>query len=114
MLSRKGSLDTSLLRPQNTRSLLLSRLFALISSVKGDGVAVVSAQVVEVLDLIDTDNPVFTGEGFFQSRELRAFGGEFGPTYTVSSLAHWEKLVEVVVRHFVPAHHSQRMCNLQS
>jgi hypothetical protein len=54
-----------LLGSQKASTLLLSRLLSLVSFVKGDGVAVVTAKIVEVLDLVDTDDPVLTGKGFF-------------------------------------------------
>ena len=62
----------------------------------------ISADIVQILDLVDPDYPIFTREGFFESIELRPFGGETRATDAILGLPGREKAVVVVVRHFVP------------
>lgn len=92
-----------LLGPQDTRALALGGALALVALVKGHRVVVVTAEVVEILDLVDTDDPVLTGERLLERVQLRAFRGESRSTHAVNGLAGTEQGVEVVVGHFVPA-----------
>ena len=62
--------NSALLGSQNARTLLLSGTFTLEALVKGHSVAVVTADVVQVLDLVDANNPVLTGEGLLERVEL--------------------------------------------
>lgn len=57
----------------------------------------ISAKVVEVFDLEDTDDPVLRGKRFFERGELRALRWESGAADTVDGLAWWEEAVVVVV-----------------
>lgn len=56
-----------LINTQNSRSLALAGLLSLVTLFERHGALVVSVEVVEVLDLVDSNDPVLTGEGFFQS-----------------------------------------------
>lgn len=96
-------MKTSLLRSQNARTLLLSSTLALQTLLKSDGIVVITAEVVEILDLEDSNDPVLTGKRLLQRVELRAFGGQSGATNPVDGLAAGEEAVVVVIRHFVPA-----------
>lgn len=91
-----------LLDSQGSGTLSLRSFLLLVALVKGDCVVVVAAQVVKVLDLVDSDDPVLAGEGFLDRGELRALGGETDTADTVLGLAGGEEGVEVVVRHLVP------------
>jgi hypothetical protein len=61
----------------------------------------ISVEVIKILDLVNSDDPVFAGESFFQGRELGAFGGELRAADAVGGLAGGEERVVVVVGHFV-------------
>lgn len=56
-----------LINTQDSRSLALAGLLSLVALFKRHGALVVSVEVVEVLDLVDSNDPVLTGEGFLQS-----------------------------------------------
>ena len=63
----------------------------------------VTAQVIEVLDLVDTDNPVFTREGLLDAVEDRAAViGKADTTDAILSLSRGEEIVVVMIRHLVP------------
>lgn len=65
----------------------------------------VSANVVKVLDLVNSNDPVLTSEGFLDGVEDWANFWHSGATNTVLCLSRWEKGVIVVVRHLVPILH---------
>lgn len=62
----------------------------------------VSAEVIKVLDFVDTDNPVLASEGLLDRIQDRTLGGETGATNSVGRLSWGEQAAEVVVRHLVP------------
>lgn len=62
----------------------------------------ISTDIVQVLDLVDADDPILAREGFFECIELGAFGGETRATDAILGLAGREETVVVVIRHFVP------------
>jgi len=70
--------------------------------VEGNGMAVITAKVVKILDLVKTNDPVLTCESFLQGVKLGAFLGELGATNTIHGLTCWEETLIVVVRHLVP------------
>jgi hypothetical protein len=94
--------NSALLGSQNARTLLLSGTLTLEALVKGNSVAVVTAEVVQVLDLVETNNPVLTSEGLLQRVELGTLRGELGATNPVDRLARREEALVVVVGHLVP------------
>lgn len=98
------SKSKGLLGSQNARALLLGRALALQTLIKGNSLAVITSEVIKILDLEDTDNPVLTGESLLEGVELRTFRGQSDATNTVDSLTSGEERVVVVVRHFVPRH----------
>ena len=57
----------------------------------------VSADVVKVLDLVDSDDPVLAREGFLDCIEDWADVGHLHTSDTVLCLSGWEKGVVVVV-----------------
>ena len=72
---------------QKARTLLLSSALALEALVEGDGVAVVTAQVVQIFHLVDADDPVLAGERFLEGVELRALGRQLHATNAIDGLA---------------------------
>lgn len=94
--------NKSLLGSQNTRTLVLRGTLALEALIKGNSVAMITAEVIQVLDLIETNDPVLTGESLFQCVELGAFLGKFCATNTVHGLTRREERLVVVIRHLVP------------
>ena len=96
------SLRKTLLCSQNPSTPPLRRLSLLIPFIKGHRASMISADIVQILDLVDPDYPIFTREGFFESIELRPFGGETRATDTILCLPGREKAVVVIIRHFVP------------
>ena len=76
----------SLLGSQNARAFFLSRTLPLQAFVESDGGAMITTEIVEILDLEDTNDPVLAGEGLFQSVELRTFGWKLHTTDPVNGL----------------------------
>lgn len=97
--------EPNLLGSQNARALLFGGTLPLQALVEGSGVAVVSAKVVQVLDLVETDDPVLTGERLLEGVELRALCRQSRTTNPVNGLTRWEERLVVVVGHFVPEGH---------
>jgi hypothetical protein len=93
---------TCLLNPQHPGSLPLRRPLLLVALVERYRALVVAAKVVKILDLVDPDDPVLTGEGLLNGTELRAFCGQSRVTDTVLCLSSGEERIVVVVRHLVP------------
>lgn len=62
----------------------------------------IPTNIVQILDLVDTDDPILTGEGLFKGIELRTFDWEPRATHTILGLAMREEVVVVIVRHFIP------------
>lgn len=94
--------NKSLLGSQNTRTLVLRGTLALEALVKGNCVAMITAEVIQVFDLVETNNPVLAGESLFQCVELGAFLGKFCATDTVHGLTSRKERLVVVIRHLVP------------
>lgn len=57
----------------------------------------VSADVIKVLDLVDSDDPVLAGEGFLDCVEDWADVGHLDASDAVLCLSGWEEGVVVVV-----------------
>ena len=70
--------------------------------IERDRTGMIPTYVVQVLHLVDPDDPVLAGEGFFERAELGPLLGETGASDAVGGLAGGEEVVEVVVGHFVP------------
>lgn len=94
--------DKSLLGSQDPGTLVLGGTLALEPLVKGNRITVVTTKVVQILNLVETDDPVLASERLFQRVELWSFFGKFGATDTVHGLTSWEERLEIVVRHLVP------------
>lgn len=92
-----------LLGSQNTGSFPLGSALPLVAPLKGCGAVMVTAQVVKVLDLVDTDDPVLAGKRFFEGGKLWPFSGQSRASDAVHGLTLLEESVIVVVGHFVPA-----------
>lgn len=92
-----------LVKAESAGASLLDRLLLFAALLKGCDRSMVSAKVVQVLDLVDTDDPVLAGECLLHSVEDWAFRGETSTTDSVGSLSWREETAEVVVRHLVPA-----------
>ena len=65
------------------------------------GLAVLTTKVVEILDLVDPDDPVLTGERLLDSGELGALSRQLNTTDTILGLPGREEGVVVVVGHLV-------------
>lgn len=70
--------------------------------VKGTGSYMVTVKVVKILDLIDANNPVLTGESLVHSVDSVALGGDLDTSDSIMAMSVGEKGSEVVVRHLVP------------
>jgi len=90
-----------LVYPKHPRPPPLPRLLPLIPLLKRTGFLVTAAKVIEVLDLINPNDPVLRRKRLLDGAKLRALRRETTPTYTVLSLTGREKAVVVVVRHLV-------------
>jgi len=90
-----------LIHPQHPRPSPLPGLLPLVPLLKRRRLLVAPAQVVQVLDLVDPDDPVLGREGLLDRAELGPGGGEFAASHAVGSLAGGEERVVVVVRHLV-------------
>ena len=83
--------DKSLLGSQNPGTLVFGGTLALETLVKGNCITVVTTKVVQILNLVEADDPVLAGESLFQCVELGAFLGKFCTTDTVHGLTSWEE-----------------------
>jgi hypothetical protein len=91
-----------LVNTQNLRAASLDTLLLLVAPIKGGSTSVVTTDIVEILHLVDTDDPVLRGEGLFDRVEDRSDFWHAGTTDTVLGLSRWEEGVVVVVGHLVP------------
>jgi hypothetical protein len=73
-----------------------------VALVKRHGALVIAAKVVEILDLVDPNDPVLAGKGLLDGAELGALCRETRVTNTILGLSSGEQCVVVVVRHLVP------------
>lgn len=64
--AQQNKLANRLFNPQYLRPPLLRSLLALIASIKGHRTVMVSAEVIKILDLVKTDDPVLASEGFLE------------------------------------------------
>jgi hypothetical protein len=83
-------------------SSLLERLLLLLSSAETAGGDMVTVNVVKILDLVDTDNPILTGKSLLQSVESRSLRRHSGVSNTINGSSRGEHASVVVVRHLVP------------
>lgn len=92
----------NLFDPQYPGSSPLPRLdLLLIPLLKSNRILVRPTEVIKVLDLVNSDDPVLTGESLLERRELGALGWKLAPSHTVSGLTRGEERVVVVVAHLV-------------
>ncbi len=83
--------------PQHARTSSLSSPFLFVALVECHGARVVSADVVKVLNLVKSDDPVLAGEGFLQCSQLRTFSWQLRAANSVLRLACREQGIIVVV-----------------
>jgi hypothetical protein len=57
----------------------------------------VSAYVIEILDFVDSDDPILAGEGLLNCVERRANLWHFDASDSILRLSSWEERVVVVV-----------------
>lgn len=100
--SRKEIFYKNLLLSQCPRPSPFHALLLLVALFKGDRLSVVSAHIVQVFDLVDSDNPVFARESLLQRRKLGSLRGHFGASDSVLGLAGREEGIVIVVGHLVP------------
>lgn len=81
---------------------MLGGTLALQALVKGNCVAMITTKVIQILHLVETNDPVLTSESLFQCVELGAFLGKFCATNTIHGLTSREERLVVVVTHLVP------------
>lgn len=91
-----------LIDSQDSRTPLLAGLLLLVAPLERRGGGVVPTDVVEVLDLVDPDDPVLAGERLVKDVERWADLGELRATDSVLGLSRGEEGVVVVVGHLVP------------
>lgn len=85
-----------------SRATLLSSLSLLVAPVERSSSSMVSADIIKVLDLVDTDDPVLTGVGLLKRVEDWAGIREPNTSDAVHGLPRREKRRVVVVGHLVP------------
>lgn len=93
---------STLLRPQYPWTSSLRRFLLLVTLVKRHGAGMVPPKIIQVLDLVDSDDPVLTRESFFQCAKLWPLCGQTRSADSVLCLSCREKRIIVIVRHFVP------------
>jgi hypothetical protein len=89
---------------EHSSSSPLRGLLLLMPFVKRRNRTMVSPKVVQILNLVDPDDPVLAREGFLDRCQLWALGRKSYATDTVSGLAGGEEGVVVIVGHLVPFH----------
>jgi hypothetical protein len=92
---------SQLVNSQYPSALSLAGLLALVALVEGCSFLQRPTEVVGLLNLVDTDNPVLAGEGLLDGAELGADSGQLGAADAVLSLASRKEGVVVVVGHLV-------------
>lgn len=93
---------THLFNPEDPRPSPLPRLnLLLVPLFKSNRILVRSAQVIKILDLVNSNDPVLTGECLLESGELGSLGGDLASSHTVGGLTGGEEGVVVVVAHLV-------------
>jgi len=86
-----------LFNPQNLWSSLLRSLLLLVSPVKGRSGCMISADIVKVLDFVDSDDPVLAGEGLLNCVESGTHIWQLNASDSILGLPSWEERVVVVV-----------------
>lgn len=102
LCSRETNVERGLVKAESAGTSFLNRLLLLVALLEGGDRGMVSAEVVKVLDLVDTDDPVLTGKGLLDRVKDGTLGGETDTTNSVGSLSRREQGTEVVVGHLVP------------
>lgn len=101
-LNRARAIPRSLFHTQDPGAPLLNSLLLLLATVKGGGGGVVTANVVKVLDLVDSDDPVLASESLLDGVEDRSSIRQSHAADAILRLSGGEEGVVVVVRHLVP------------
>ena len=63
----------------------------------------ISPNVIQILDLVDPNDPIFACESFLQRTELGSLRRQARSSNPVLSLSRREQRVVVVVRHLIPS-----------
>ena len=83
-------------------SSLLECLLLLLSPAEAASGDVVAANVIQILDLVDTDNPVLASESLLQCIKGRTLGRHGGVSNSINSSSRREHACVIVVGHLVP------------
>ena len=88
--------------PEHPSPSSFRRFLLLVSSIESNRTGMISAHIVQVLDLVDPDDPILTRKCFLQRSQLRAFSRKLRSSHPVLRLPGREQSVVIVIRHFVP------------
>lgn len=91
-----------LFHPQTPNTLLLRNPPLLMTLLKRRRYIMRSPKVIQILDLVNPNDPIVAGERFVQGGELGSFDGETRTSDTIDALSFTEEFVVLVVGHFVP------------
>lgn len=94
--------ERSLVNSKDTLGPLLACLLLLLTPLKRSRRSMVSAEVIEILDLVNADDPVFAGESLLEAVENGALVWQPGASDAVHGLTRREQGVVVVIRQLVP------------
>ena len=101
-------IENILLGPQNTRASSLPYLPLLVPLVKSNCTLMRPSNIVQILHLVDSNDPVLTRESLIQGRKLWPFGWQTRATDTVLCLPSRKQVIVIEVAHFVPSEISMR------
>lgn len=90
-----------LVHAQHPRPSPLAGLLPLDALLECTGLLMRTAKIIQILDLVNSDDPVLAGKGLLHRAELRALGRQTDATDAVGGLAGREERIVVVVRHLV-------------
>ncbi len=75
----------------------------LVTLIKRLSALVITTEIVKVLDLVNSYDPILTGKGLLNSAKFGTFARQPRTTNSVLGLPGREERVVVVVRHLVPS-----------
>ena len=81
----------------------LRRLLLLMPLLKRHRLSMIPPHIIQILHLVNADDPVLASEGLLEGVELGPFGRHARAADAVLGLARREEGVVAVVGHFVPA-----------
>lgn len=91
-----------LLGSQHPCTLPFRRSLLLVAFVERYSAGMVPADVIEILDFVDANDPILAGVSFFERAELWPFSWQTRSSNPILRLPRREKGIEIVVGHFVP------------